>query len=177
MDMIPVSIDHSETLMQIRVLYESCFPQAERREWEQVLTLLRTSGSMEIHELRVNEQFTGFLIGWQLPDFYFIEHFAIQPQFRGQQYGGTVISILQSKHPCIVLECEPPSDDYSIRRISFYEKLGFAQFPFPYFQPAYRTGEAPLAMLLMRFPADCSETMFQPFVQSLNNIVYRFDKY
>lgn len=172
MDMIPVTIGCTAELAQIHALYEYSFPKAERREWSQVSALLQNGGPMEILELRTDGLFAGFLIGWQLPEFYFIEHFAIQPRLRGKKIGGTIIQMLQAKYPCIVLETEPAADNDSTRRIAFYEKLGFIQLPFTYFQPPYRTGESPLSMLLMRFPSGCNEDAFRSITETLNRCIY-----
>lgn len=63
---------------------------------------------------------------WTMGDFYYIEHFAIDPSLRNGGYGKRVLEMIkkQLKGP-IVLEVEEPNDEMSTRRIHFYKRLEF----------------------------------------------------
>ncbi len=93
----------------------------------------------------------GVITTWNFGKCLYVEHFAIEPARRGAGYGGAVINKLTeiSRQP-IILEVEPPEMSVdAARRVSFYEKLGFAEWQTPYIQPAYAEGKKPVPMMLM----------------------------
>lgn len=92
----------------------------------------------------------GFLTYWDLEDFYYIEHFAIDPQLRNGGYGQKVLEDLDRHiRKNIVLEVERPTEEVAQRRIRFYQKLGYALWEKEYVQPPYRMGYKELPMYLM----------------------------
>ena len=134
----------------ITALYLDAFPPEERRELP-LQEALVASGRLQLLLLEEAADFAGFVFCWELPDFVFIEHFAIHPARRGLGLGSQVIQILEAQfgRP-IVLETEPPDTPDAIRRIRFYETLGFSAYPHHYIQPAYHSAVTPLRMLLMQ---------------------------
>ena len=74
------------------------------------------------------------------------------PSLRNKGYGKDVLEIIKegNKKP-IVLEAEEPTDEMSIRRISFYQRAGFVMHEYPYLQPPYRKGEQWFPLKLMTF--------------------------
>jgi len=133
----------------VAALYEQAFPPEERRNLTAQQELLN-NGALRLAILENNDVFAGFVFYWELTDFMFIEHFAISPEQRGSGIGSGVIRLLEQEHPHMVLEVEPPHSDDAIRRIRFYEGLGFKTYAFPYLQPPYQAGGTPLPMLLMQ---------------------------
>ncbi|MBV7532297.1 N-acetyltransferase [Chitinophaga sp. sic0106] len=134
--------------VSIRELYESAFPLAERRPWPAQLKLLE-AGKLRLLEIHRDEQYAGFIFYWSLPHFAFVEHFAIDPNARGGGAGTAVMEQMAAALPAIVLEVEPPDTEQAIRRINFYERLGYRTFPDYYEQPPYHPGYAPLQLQLM----------------------------
>ncbi|SHK91536.1 Acetyltransferase (GNAT) family protein [Chitinophaga jiangningensis] len=132
----------------IRQLYESAFPLAERRPWPAQLKLL-DAGKLRLLEIQRDKKYAGFIFYWSLPDFAFVEHFAIEPAARGGGAGTAVMEQMAAALKAIVLEVEPPDTEQAIRRINFYERLGYQTFLDYYEQPPYHPGYPPLQLRLM----------------------------
>ena len=106
-------------------------------------------------------------------DFYYIEHFAIDPSLRNGGYGKRVLESIQTKlQGPIVLEVEEPTEEMSIRRINFYKRLNFTLHEKPYMQPPYRTGDSGLPMLLMTYGDIDMEKDFDKVKNMLYKEVY-----
>lgn len=140
----PVTIpDH------VAELYEQSFPPEERRNLPAQQVLLN-NGALRLALLENDDIYAGFVFYWQLTDFVFIEHFAIAQEMRGSGIGSGVMRLMEQEFLRIVLEVEPPDTDDAVRRIRFYEGLGFKAYAYPYLQPPYQAGGMPLRMLLMQ---------------------------
>lgn len=133
--------------------YETAFPADERRSADALLALL-PEPDMHLCGLVAMEELVGFMLYWQWDDILFLEHFAIDPNRRGQQYGQAAMACLRElPHRYLVLEVERPADEISQRRIRFYERQCFVVNPFDYEQPPYRPGFASIPMRIMSAPA------------------------
>jgi ribosomal protein S18 acetylase RimI-like enzyme len=130
-------IRNSADLLKIKILYEDSFPNNERREfYELEAQILKPEN--EIYTIARNGKTLGFVSIWNFNDFVFIEHFAIDPECRGQGIGSDAIKlIIGSYSKPFVLEVEPPKDEVSIKRINFYKRLGFKLVDKLYMQPSY----------------------------------------
>lgn len=136
----------------IQHLYESTFPVEERRHWHQFLQLLQEP-AMQLSIVMHEDEPVGFVIGWKLGHWYYVEHLAIDPEHRGKKFGEKVMqSIPDAGHSHVILEVERVHDNDSQRRIGFYERLGYSIVNIDYIQPPYRKGEATLPMMLMSNP-------------------------
>lgn len=92
----------------------------------------------------------GILTYWELGMFYYVEHFAIDPNLRNGGYGHQLLEFLSGflKKP-IVLEVEQPTEEMAKRRINFYQREGYTLWSKSYFQPPYRPEHNKLPMHLM----------------------------
>ena len=88
----------------------------------------------------------------EFDDFYYVEHFAIDPTLRNGGYGKKTLDYLCKKldRP-IVLEVEMPVEEMAKRRINFYQRQGFILWEKEYKQPPYKPGDNFLPMYLMVF--------------------------
>ena len=68
---------------EFRQIYESSFPEDERRDWVQLLDLLDNK-HFKLYEIYHQARFLGFITVWDLEEFSFIEHFAIQANEQGK---------------------------------------------------------------------------------------------
>ena len=110
---------------------------------------------------------------WNMGDFFYIEHFAIDPQLRNGGYGKRVLEAIKEQlHGPIVLEVEEPTDEMSTRRINFYKRLGFILHEKPYMQPPYRKGESGLPMFLMAYGTMDLDNDFEKVKNTLYKEVY-----
>ncbi|WP_127132661.1 GNAT family N-acetyltransferase [Pseudoflavitalea rhizosphaerae] len=156
----------------IRSLYESTFPVEERRDWHQFLQLLQEP-AMQLSVILDEGASIGFVTGWKLNSWYYVEHLAIDPSQRGKKYGQKVMqSVLAAGHGRVILEVERAHDKISQRRIGFYERLGFIIVDIDYHQPPYRKGEAALPMLLMSNPAITDEMEAKAIAGNIRASVY-----
>lgn len=92
----------------------------------------------------------GLVTYWDLDSFYYIEHFAIDPNQRNGGYGRKLLNYLsETLHKPIVLEVEHPTEEMAQRRINFYQRQGYKLWEKEYFQPPYRDGYNELPMYIM----------------------------
>lgn len=155
----------------IKDLYEDAFPEEERRPWNQQL-MLTASGKLQLLRIENDDRFAGFIFFWRLPDFSFIEHFAIHPGARGGGAGTQVMLQMEAELGGIVLEVEPPVTEQAIRRIGFYERLGYQAFTEPYYQPSYYSRYPPLELRLMQKGLSPGIATFQTVKEALYKYAY-----
>ena len=86
---------------------------------------------------------------WVFEDFAYIEHFAIDKEYRNQGLGKATMLSFLSQHPDqVVLETELPSTEQADHRLEFYTDLGFTRNPQEYWQPSYY-GKQELALQMI----------------------------
>lgn len=158
---------------QIQELYEAAFPKFERRPWPQQLLLLKEK-KLRLLQLVYEGQFAGFVFYWQLSEYILIEHFAIIEALRSKGIGSIVIQHMAGVAKFIVLETEPADHGPdAVRRIDFYEKLGFITLPYPYSQPPYADGYPAQKMSLMQNkPHTGGAAEFEKLKQEIYATVY-----
>jgi len=156
----------------IKTLYEDAFPPHERRDWATLLQLLPDAEEMHLDLVYTAKENIGLITWWEIGDCYFIEHFAVDSSLRGQNYGARVLDHYKEQLPgTIILEVEHPEDSFSIRRIAFYERLGYHILSLPYRQPAYGNPEKSFPFLLMSNRM-LSDQEASPLAEKIKNKVY-----
>jgi len=166
----------SDTLFtKIYALYRSAFPRAERRSLASFKAVLNNKKHFEMSALMKNNEFVGFITCWTFDCFVYVEHFAVDSKMRGQNIGSEVMStFLQKTSLPVVLEVEMPEDAQSIRRISFYERLGFKVIPHNYAQPYYDGSGRMLPLLIMSNDYHFAYKHFNSMINTLYKDVYRY---
>lgn len=115
----------------------------------------------------------GFITYWDLKDFYYIEHFAIDPNQRNGGYGQKILYYLSGiMDKPIVLEVEHPIEEIARRRINFYKRQGFELWENEYFQPPYKIGYNNLPMYLMVKNGLDSKRDFEAVKNKIHKTVY-----
>ena len=110
MDYILIKDPTHSSLKKIQSLYEHEFPERERRDFSQLLTLLEVD-NMQLIAITGESMVIGFLIQWEFEEFIYLEHFSIDSSQRGKNYGSTVIKqIIRDNQKLLLLEVEPPHD-------------------------------------------------------------------
>ncbi|MEZ2443710.1 GNAT family N-acetyltransferase [Chitinophaga sp. RCC_12] len=165
--LIPTTIANEAT----RDLYEEAFPEEERRPWNQQVQLV-ASRKLQLLHIHREDAFAGFIFYWNLPEFSFIEHFAIHPRTRGGGAGTQVMQLMEAQLNRIVLEVEPPVTEQAIRRIKFYGRLGYQAFAESYHQPPYHPHYPPLELRLMQKGLAPAAAMFPNIKEQLYKYVY-----
>ncbi|MBE7896965.1 GNAT family N-acetyltransferase [Paenibacillus polymyxa] len=158
---------------EIYAIMESSFPASECRTFEAQKALLKHPSYRIITEKNEQGNIVAFLAGWEFEHFRFVEHIAVDSRIRGGGLGQKLMGrfISQSDQP-VVLEVEPPVDEWSRRRIGFYERMGFHLNHFEYVQPPLREGQTDLRLQIMSYPGALSEQEFTPFKEILYTEVY-----
>jgi ribosomal protein S18 acetylase RimI-like enzyme len=157
-------------------LYALAFPPTERRSWEGLEYELSYDKRFYANALVQGDVFAGFLNYWLFDKFCYIEHFAISPSLRGKHIGTEAMEIFKSKiNLPIVLEVEMPNNPTAIRRIKFYEKLGYTVLSHNYAQPPYE-GDGFLVPLLIMSSNNHFATMhFELIKETLYTEVYHYE--
>ena len=148
MEYIKIIRPEDPMLAAVATLYRNAFPKEERREWNELLSMIGTVPEMRLQVIVDGKEEIGFIISWVLNDWCFIEHFALSEKLRGRGYGEIVMKDFMSQYK-VLLEIEPPDTKDAIRRLNFYEKIGMFRLHFPYQQPSYREAGVFYKMLLM----------------------------
>lgn len=165
--------DDGAALSFIERVYTDSFPQDERRDFDEVVRLIRENDDFTIALLSNGEQPVGFISYWPWSDFTYMEHFAIDNRFRGAGYGAeSMTALLKLLDKPAVLEVEKPTDDLSKRRIAFYQRLGFVLNTHPYIQPPYSPDRQPLELYLMSYGNFDLDRVFDTVVTRIHNRVY-----
>ena len=152
-------LQNRKKISRIFSVYEKTFPEDERRGKEQFLALSENP-DVYIFSIKNDEIAIGYLIFWEISDFYFLEHFEVFEEFRNQKFGSEILTQLQEKYEKIMLEAEPKNQsEMAEKRIRFYEKNGFSILDENYLQPSYGSGknELPLFLLSNFVPENISE--------------------
>lgn len=148
MEFIQITSPDDFRAKEIYQSYISSFPEDERRS-ESQFNCLFTNAKAKVFSVFNELEYIGYLIGWELTHFVFIEHFEIFSKFRSQKFGTEVIKDLFRDYSKIVLETEPEDlDEDAERRVSFYKKNGFTVVDENYVQPPYEHGKNPVNLWL-----------------------------
>lgn len=133
-------------------LLTASFPAEEYRALEELRTYTDTKAHFHNNIIFHNDTPVGLITYWDFGQFYYVEHFAIDPTQRNGGHGKNVLSHLcQLLENPIILEVEEPNEEMAQRRINFYQRHGFSLWEKPYQQPPYKTGDGFLPMLLMAY--------------------------
>lgn len=165
-------IRNENDLYSIKDLYVNSFPPNERREFDKVkFQILKPEN--EIFKILLGDIVVGFISIWNFSDFVFIEHFAVKQELRGQGIGSDVINQITSKiNKPFVLEVEPPTEEFSIKRVNFYKRLGFRLVDKLYMQPSYDGVKPEVELRLMLTADDYSDDWLNSCVRLIRSKVY-----
>jgi len=150
-------------------LYEQTFPEHERRDLELQQEIM-SHPAFRIQHYKKDDLYEGFLNTFHFADFVFVDHLAVCPDQRGEGRGSAIMQeLIHSTLKPIVLEVERPTSDNAVRRIDFYEGLGFHLNVFDYIQPAIDEGREPVPLFLMSYP----ERLNAADYETVRQVIYR----
>ncbi len=156
----------------IKSLYLTAFPTAERREFAGLIQQLNNDECI-INLIFADRKVAGFVIVWDLEEFVFIEHFAVEPNLRKLGIGEKTLSAIRIQfQKTIILETEPPNDEISRRRIGFYERNGFQKLSLKYFQPSYDGIKPEVELILLTTNIDFTDEELDFAVKKIRKKVY-----
>ena len=110
--------------------YEKLFPEEEQRDWI-IIEDNYNKGIEEFYKITLDSKIIGFLMLERIDDNpYYLDYFAIKKEYQNKGYGKKSIEVLINKvikeNDLIgEIEKEDENDINTIRRMNFYDKLGF----------------------------------------------------
>ena len=150
-------------------LMEQSFPLEEYRAYEDQKRLLEDS-AYRIYVAKENGKILGFGAVWQLEDWLFLEHLAVDPRCRNRGFGAELLNFLAEN--CCCLEVELPETELARRRIGFYERNGFFLNSYPYLQPSLGEGRSPVPLRIMTSGSTITPEEFAQLQKLLYSRVY-----
>lgn len=178
MKMIKLSEADPQLLAQTWRLYEESFPVYEIRSRQAQMLAAHDESSQSMILTDEREELMAILFYWLTGDMVYVEFLAVNPALRGQNIGTTVLEQLSSIYPdkLVMLEIDPPVDEVSIRRLHFYQRLGFMETPYEYTHPSYRTGEEahPHQLTILSQGRRITDAEFAQFNDFLNHVVLKY---
>ncbi|MDD4291165.1 MAG: GNAT family N-acetyltransferase [Clostridia bacterium] len=155
-----------------RELYESSFPDLERKPWLTMLGFMR-NGNAELNMITYDKKICGFVYILSRNNTALVDYLAIDNEMRGKGVGSAVCKLLGEKYfgQKLFLEVEKPDVIYPnyqerLRRQSFYLKNGL--IPTGIFIRAYGT-----ELELMTFGMSITYPEYIDFMKEI--YAYRFD--
>lgn len=153
-------------------LMENDFPESERRTKHDQMKLLDNSKA-SLNFIIKDGQVAGYFVFWDFGDFAFIEHIATKKELRGQGVGTIFLEgFIKEINKQIILEVDPPIDEVSIKRIKFYEHLGFVLNDFDYTQPSYHKNGVGVDMKIMSLNKPLTKSEFDYYIREIYKNVY-----
>lgn len=163
------SKDHPD-FARLFQIYEESFPIHEQRTPEKQVKLLDES-RYRCEGIYEEEKLVGLLLCWEEPDFVYVEHFAIDSNFRGQGLGERALALLKEQGKPIVLEIDPPVDGISVRRQGFYQCAGFWENTFHHIHPPYQMQFTGHPLVVMTWPRPWDRDLYEKFWVCLRDTV------
>ena len=150
---------------------KTAFPYEERRDYSDQKECLENK-YFKFFEIYDCDLAVGFTALWVFENFVFIEHIAIDENKRGGGYGSKAIELIKEKYnKPLILEAEAPVTEQQIKRINFYNRLGFNVNSFNYTQPSYHGGEG-VPLLILSYPNKLTDEEFDEFLRETRREVY-----
>ena len=153
-------------------LYQQSFPEDERRDLERQREKM-SHPAFQIRHYKDEKLYNGFINTFHFPDFIFVDHIAVNPEQRSSGIGTAIMKeLIDSTNKPIVLEVERPVSQDAVRRIDFYESLGFHLNVFDYIQPPIDEGRKSVPLFLMTYPVRLDAAEFEKVRQIIHRNVY-----
>ena len=105
-----------------------------------------------------------------------IDHPAVRALLRNEILL-TALALLGGRGKTVILEIDPPVDDISIRRLHFYERLGFVANPYRYIHPSFRKPFTPHRLVLMSYPGAITYEEARSFADFVREAVLRYSEH
>jgi ribosomal protein S18 acetylase RimI-like enzyme len=153
-------------------LMKLSFPPSEFRSYEGELNLFNHS-NYKVLAVEENGTLQAFIAEWIIEGVRYVEHFAVNPQVRGQGLGSKIIRkyLGQATTP-VIIEVEANDTAIAKRRITFYERLGFALSDIEYVQPLLQPSSTDVLLRLMHYPAELPAQTLQDAKRGIFQTVY-----
>ncbi|MDO5035669.1 MAG: GNAT family N-acetyltransferase [Porphyromonas sp.] len=169
----PIAPTDRDPFDQVVEIYLSSFPREERREVSSMEWLLEHEESYHLLAIQESDETVGMFAYWDLGETVYLEHFALDPKWRGDGIGTVALTQLMERLAprTVLFEVELPETEVAKRRIGFYERLHFKLWrDFPYEQPPYRAEDSWLPMILVTNGREPHEELVEELYRKVYHI-------
>lgn len=157
-------------------LYTASFPRNEQWREEDYARAFSDPAFTAAGVWR-EEQLIGILFYWKGEGFHYVEHLAVSPALRGKQMGSAILKAFCAQVGDVILEIDPPVDVISIRRLHFYERLGFHENPYEYIHPSFSRPFLAHKLVLMSYPEPIACEKARLFADFVREVVLRYSEH
>ncbi len=175
MDLINITPMAGRLWDEVWKLYIDSFPEHERRR---ISSHNLASENPEFFTTIAveNGHLLALLFYWKHEKMIFIEHLAVNPSMRGKNIGSSILRNFVEQHTGsnIILEIEPPEDELTIKRLRFYERIGFKSNNYPYMHPSYCRNGKVHPLVILSYPTSLSQEDFDTFTGYIHTTVLRY---
>ena len=164
------TIDNFDKVYRIM---DRSFPPSEHKTYEGQLAQLSEPG-YRLYGLETEAgEITAFAAIREFENFVVLEHLAVDPDHRNGGQGAEIVThLLEMVHTPICVEVEVPDTEDAVRRIRFYERLGFFLNPYDYLLPHRSGGGDPTPMKIMTSLRYASEEEFSEIRDRIYTDIY-----
>lgn len=171
MKRIKIKSAQNKFFPEIWNIYEFSFPLCERRSLEDQIRIFE----LDYYHLEAwieNEKVLGLIGWWDLEESRYVEHYAINPEYRSEGYGSKFLKDwIDDNNKLVLLEIEPVEDEITQRRQNFYHRLGFIDSPIKHSHPPYHKGMDKVNLWLLTYPTSLDENIYLQFQQKQRKII------
>lgn len=169
-NLIPVKADGVASVYKKMT---DAFPYEERRDISDQAECLENK-YFRWFEVSNGEELVGFISLWDFDEFVYIEHLAMDAQKRSGGYGSKTVEYIKKLYnKPIILEAEAPVTEQQIKRIRFYDRLGFKINGYDYVQPSYHSDSQEVPLKILSYPELISQAEFDLFVKRTREYPYK----
>lgn len=173
MEYVQINPDQTTRWNSVWELYEESFPEAERRKKEDHL---RACNDTRFFPLSAWEgrDLIGLMFFWEWDSYRYLEHFAVNPELRGQGHGSQMLRHLRDSEHTTILEIDPLINELSVRRLQFYERAGYSLTPYRFIHLPYRLDAKAQELLILSYPHMITKEQHYDFKRFLNEEVIHY---
>lgn len=154
-------------------LYKTSFPFHEQRK-SSLQSEIMENEEYQFNLIYDKDKFVGIILCWETENFIYVEHFCIFPEMRNNRYGQRTLELLNKRGKTVILEIDPPIDDISIKRKTFYERVKYKANDYEHIHPPYQDKFSGHHLVVMSYPEVLSKIEYEKFNQYLGNHVMNF---
>lgn len=152
-------------------IMKESFPTDEYRNYEGQRALLKRK-DYSIFVWKEENEIKAFIAVYNLNDFAFVEHLAVDKKFRNGGTGTKLLNGILENGKVVCLEVELPTNDIAKRRIEFYKRNGFFYNEYEYIQPSMGKGRKEISLAIMTTKKMLDEKQFDQIKNKLYKEVY-----
>lgn len=151
-------------------LYKNSFPKHEQRSHNSQYKILNYE-EYHFDLIYDNDLFVGIILYWEAQNFLYVEHFCINTETRNKKYGQRALELLNDSNKTVILEIDPPTDEISLRRKGFYNRIGYKENDYKHIHPPYNNKYIGHELVIMSYPNLINQSEYNEFEVYLKNKV------